>query len=506
MGPPPPRVFICLWSALLLLCALTLFLWYYETGPQIHSQSEPTVMPTMPEWTPRVKRFLVDPIDHQDNYWFQTVNLTASSYNVTDCYVCSFVPHHARHNPTITPRPVSMFKTLMFFVEFTSAYSSIGVKRLFPGVNISNLRGLALNRWPETAPFCIRSNCNDRSTHFLGRSHCKDVVVVPGSNLSVASLGGMHWSYDASMISKHNPLPHALIFNYTAIGIRAGLRTPASIPAALTYVPGPQGFPCPPEYVWTCGLNTYLWLPADWCGTCYLAEIIPASLVFQKSDPDTASSIDHLSRRRRDSTHYERPPAIGTGKTVAMALFPSYGVVVLRNAVNDLYWSLDNLTASLLHLTEFLHEDPERKAMTTMILQNRMALDFILAERGGVCALIHDYCCTFIPSSSANLTHIINEVKTLKSHISSQMTDTYWSDSPLTWFTSGPWWSVLVKLVTPVLCVLLLFFLLVTCVFPCIRSMVDKALSGRATYVNTLYQHYAYNSPGPNPSMVDTGF
>uniref|UniRef100_A0A8C7X353 Uncharacterized protein n=1 Tax=Oryzias sinensis TaxID=183150 RepID=A0A8C7X353_9TELE len=381
-------------------------------------------MPTTPEWIPRVKRFLVDPIDHQDNYWFQTVNLTASSYNATDCYVCSFVPHHARHNPTISPRPVSMFKTFMFFVQFTSASTKVGVKDIFPDVNISfsdqstwrrpahfsnatnmtNLRGLALNRWPETAPFCVTSKCDAHSANFLGRSHCKDAIVVPDWNSSIASLGGMHWSYNASMPSKPYPVSPALIFNYTAIGIRARLRNPASIPAAVTYVPGQHGFPCPPEFVWTCGLNTYLWLPAAWCGTCYLAEIIPASLVFQKSDPDTVSSIDHLSRRRRDLFPLERHPAIGKGKTLAMSLFPSYGIVVLRNAVNDLYWSLDNLTASLLHLTEFLHDDPERKAMTTMILQNRIALDFILAERGGVCALIHDYCCTFIPSSSANLT------------------------------------------------------------------------------------------------------
>ena len=33
--------------------------------------------------------------------------------------------------------------------------------------------------------------------------------------------------------------------------------------------------------------------------------------------------------------------------------------------------------------------------------QNRQALDWLLAEKGGVCALIGEMCCTFIPNNTA---------------------------------------------------------------------------------------------------------
>uniref|UniRef100_A0A3P8WHU0 Uncharacterized protein n=1 Tax=Cynoglossus semilaevis TaxID=244447 RepID=A0A3P8WHU0_CYNSE len=90
-----------------------------------------------------------------------------------------------------------------------------------------------------------------------------------------------------------------------------------------------------------------------------------------------------------------------------MTLFPMYGVAYLGHRMNDVFWSLENLTASVLHLAEFVKDDPEKRAMKTMIMQNRMASDFLLAEKGEVCALVGDYCCTIIPDSTDNITQII---------------------------------------------------------------------------------------------------
>ena len=41
------------------------------------------------------------------------------------------------------------------------------------------------------------------------------------------------------------------------------------------------------------------------------------------------------------------------------------------------------------------------KATSAMAWQNRQALDWLLAEKGGVCALIGEMCCTFIPNNTA---------------------------------------------------------------------------------------------------------
>ena len=49
--------------------------------------------------------------------------------------------------------------------------------------------------------------------------------------------------------------------------------------------------------------------------------------------------------------------------------------------------------------------------------QNRQALDWLLAEKGGVCALIGGMCCTFIPNNAApegSFTISMNKLKRLR--------------------------------------------------------------------------------------------
>lgn len=60
----------------------------------------------------------------------------------------------------------------------------------------------------------------------------------------------------------------------------------------------------------------------------------------------------------------------------------------------------------------------EQMAPTSlMAVQNRMALDMLLAEKGGVCATFGDVCCTFIPNNTApdgSVTRALEGLKTLK--------------------------------------------------------------------------------------------
>ncbi|TWW54925.1 hypothetical protein D4764_0279220 [Takifugu flavidus] len=53
-----------------------------------------------------------------------------------------------------------------------------------------------------------------------------------------------------------------------------------------------------------------------------------------------------------------------------------------------------------------------------MAFQNRIAVDMLLAEKGGVCAVFGDQCCTFIPNNTASdgsLTLAIEGLRTLNS-------------------------------------------------------------------------------------------
>uniref|UniRef100_A0A8C3XNP0 ERVV2 protein n=1 Tax=Chelydra serpentina TaxID=8475 RepID=A0A8C3XNP0_CHESE len=71
--------------------------------------------------------------------------------------------------------------------------------------------------------------------------------------------------------------------------------------------------------------------------------------------------------------------------------------------------SLVKLTNSLIRLqavVEILANDTgeslrllatEQRALRKMTVQNRLALDIVLASKGGVCGLINQECCVYVP-------------------------------------------------------------------------------------------------------------
>ena len=74
----------------------------------------------------------------------------------------------------------------------------------------------------------------------------------------------------------------------------------------------------------------------------------------------------------------------------------------------------------------------EQLATTSlMTYQNRMALDFLPAERGGVCAMFSQDCCVFIPNNTApdgSITRALSGLKTM----SEELSEHSGIDNPLT--------------------------------------------------------------------------
>ena len=65
-------------------------------------------------------------------------------------------------------------------------------------------------------------------------------------------------------------------------------------------------------------------------------------------------------------------------------------VTFTQQALDDSIWAVSLLNSRVSIM---------RKAM----LQNCMALDILVASRGGTCAVIQTECCVFIPSESSNI-------------------------------------------------------------------------------------------------------
>lgn len=116
--------------------------------------------------------------------------------------------------------------------------------------------------------------------------------------------------------------------------------------------------------------------------------------------PDEYKLVDQIA------SGFENIPIISTffpvtpNKNVDRINYVHYNVLRLANLTRD---AIEGLA--------------EQVAPTSlMAVQNRMALDMLLAEKGGVCAMFGDMCCTFIPNNSApdgSVTRALEGLKTL---------------------------------------------------------------------------------------------
>ncbi|XP_051775277.1 syncytin-2-like [Erpetoichthys calabaricus] len=123
---------------------------------------------------------------------------------------------------------------------------------------------------------------------------------------------------------------------------------------------------------------------------------------------------------------------------------------------------------------EGIHEQLDRTSLMTW--QNRLALDMLLAEKGGVCAMFGDACCTYIPNNTApdgSITRALAGLTALSKELSTNSGITNPWDQ---WFASsfGSWgqWirSVFISLVVT-FCLLLLVG---CCIIPLFRYIISK--------------------------------
>ncbi|CAB1321450.1 unnamed protein product, partial [Coregonus sp. 'balchen'] len=113
-----------------------------------------------------------------------------------------------------------------------------------------------------------------------------------------------------------------------------------------------------------------------------------------------------------------------------------YNVIIpLGGAPNGTYWLCGKMACYSLPLNwrgtctvEFVvtamrtvpNNDKNLKALFRLALQNKEALDYLLAGQGGTSAIIGDECCTFLPDRYCNVTDLAEYIATVAKNNSPQ--------------------------------------------------------------------------------------
>ena len=224
------------------------------------------------------------------------------------------------------------------------------------------------------------------------------------------------------------------------------------------------------HHVWVCGNRVYISLPPTWCGVCSLAELHPMVTVYSKL-AHFGHQYPHYYPRTKRAVELRISP----GEKALSGIIPTWGTINNAHNIDRLAFDLEELT----HLAQqgFHMLPPVLTAMRTVILQHQMALDYLLASQGGLCHLIGQQCCTFIPDISDNVTHVVDHLNTLLHDMKDRDAALgkgwdFWS-----WLTSGSWRTWLVHIGIMVGGAFLCLMICSCCVLPFIHRLISSLIT-----------------------------
>ncbi|NWH36060.1 ERVV2 protein, partial [Chloropsis hardwickii] len=83
--------------------------------------------------------------------------------------------------------------------------------------------------------------------------------------------------------------------------------------------------------------------------------------------------------------------------SIIRALLPSYGVIELERAIVNISAVIECIEQHAADAISALQEEVD--SLSHAVIQNRIALNFILAAQGGVCAMVNTSCCSYVDQS-----------------------------------------------------------------------------------------------------------
>lgn len=117
-----------------------------------------------------------------------------------------------------------------------------------------------------------------------------------------------------------------------------------------------------------------------------------------------------------------------------------------------------------------------------------MALDMLLVEKGGVCKMFGDSCCTFIPNNTASDGSITRALQGLTS-LAEELAENSGIESPFGFLNGilSKWKTLFLSMFTSLIVVVAMMILCGFCCIPCIRGLIQRAIDRALNKPDTMY-------------------
>lgn len=238
-----------------------------------------------------------------------------------------------------------------------------------------------------------------------------------------------------------------------------------------------------------CGWKAYTKLPANTTTVCTPITVTDHTYII--------TAVKLSSRTKRFVEFKEHDPIWGsnvptehrywsTGDRVSHALFPNIGVVKVALRVETIDYRFQSFVNATIDVVGALTDTVS--ATRLMALQTRMAVDLALAPQGGVCAMIGEHCCTYIPDHNETVVDALHTMKNLRDTMAADLKA---SQGWLDWLFSGSWSQVLIKIIGPFLIIVIVFILLCIfssmCVIPLTKRTVSRLFIAHMYHYNLIH-------------------
>uniref|UniRef100_A0A3Q3WJ62 Uncharacterized protein n=1 Tax=Mola mola TaxID=94237 RepID=A0A3Q3WJ62_MOLML len=159
----------------------------------------------------------------------------------------------------------------------------------------------------------------------------------------------------------------------------------------------------------------------SWSGTCTLVRLtLPLLIMGHHKDPK------QMQASRSVQTDFDLTKNS-----------PTYVNAIVANGFESLlFWINPNKNVDRINYVHYNIQWLANLTRDAVAVQNRMSLDMLLAERGGVCSMFGSACCTFIPNNTAPDGSVTRALEGLRILSNEMAEHSEIEDSIDDWFTS----------------------------------------------------------------------
>uniref|UniRef100_A0A670XRW5 Uncharacterized protein n=1 Tax=Pseudonaja textilis TaxID=8673 RepID=A0A670XRW5_PSETE len=365
-----------------------------------------------------------------ENSYIKDIRKTAQTLNLTNCWLCMHMPGTGKGGVILHGIPLTR---QMMVPDGTIETGPVGGA-------VTNKVFIQLR---ETAYVCFKRSV--KGGPFLGDwEKCNKTFEMPAT------------CFNHSIVNAYECKKEYLPFwkNYCQM-----CASDNTYHKHLKYFPLPDG-------LWLlCGDDAYQQWPKNWSGVCTIGFVIP---VIYKLE---GLPIGMRIRNREVDSGLTVGGNLWT--QISRAAIPPLGIAMNYRDIHI----LNNFTVAMFNDTirsiKMLNEEVSEIRQVT--LQNRYALDIMLAAKGGVCALIHSHCCVFIHNYEPNITRTVHDMEDRiaeheagKDGFNKSLWALLWD-----WLPDSSWLRLLLQLVV----IIVIILIMLCCCIQCIPNLFQMCTS-----------------------------